>query len=408
MIINQLVPKTVEVNLINFFISHRKDFPIKVFDPIVVEFANDFSKAILRNLIINRNPAFVALAYWLRRSNINRIISENESYTNNNNIHLSPLGVVLHICPSNVDTMFIYSLFISLLTGNKNIVRLSTRSQDPSLTELFKIFTELLLLDKYNILSGYITIFTYERNSVINEELSKEADGRIIWGGDTTVKTFKSIVVNPRSKDIVFSDRTSLALINTSKYNQLNSKDRKQIAKLFFNDAYTFDQKGCSSPQIIITIGSLEDKIQFEKSFYVDIEQLVSKNYIYDPSSLASLKMNQLALDAIDDNISSYYGPNKNLVFATKSSNNLTETCGGGYFYLVNITDLNELNNYTHKKVQTISYYGISEEDKVKILKISSGRGVERLVPIGEALTFDYIWDGYNLIEELIVKKSVR
>jgi hypothetical protein len=30
-----------------------------------------------------------------------------------------------------------------------------------------------------------------------------------------------------------------------------------------------------------------------------------------------------------------------------------------------------------------------------------NGRGVDRIVPLGQALTFDYRWDGYNLLQEL-------
>lgn len=403
--IKQVVPENLLIDIENLFKKKKQQFSLSVFDTLIVDFSNHVSKAIIKNKLINRIPAYVALAYWLRKSNIDRIISENKNYSQNKNISLSPLGIVFHVCPSNVDTMFIYSLFVSLIAGNKNILRISSRNEDQNLLTLLSIFNAILN-QEFHVLKDYITVVRYERNDNINKYISSKVDGRIIWGGDETIKSFKQLVDNPRSKDLVFADRQSFSLIKTAVFNNLDQNGKKNLVHKFFNDSYSFDQKGCSSPQIIITWGNPEHYEKFKKEFYIILENIVSKNYVYDPASLASLKMNQLANDAIDGAISSYYGPNKNLVFAemaTKTLNN--HSCGGGYFYTKNIEEVNDLFFITSKKIQTLAYFGLSESDKKAILKISNGKGLERIVPVGEALNFDYIWDGYNLIDELTTKK---
>ena len=45
----------------------------------------------------------------------------------NNNYVLLPLGKTFHIAPSNVDTIFVYSWLISMLMGNINVIRISSR-----------------------------------------------------------------------------------------------------------------------------------------------------------------------------------------------------------------------------------------------------------------------------------------
>jgi hypothetical protein len=35
------------------------------------------------------------------------------------------------------------------------------------------------------------------------------------------------------------------------------------------------------------------------------------------------------------------------------------------------------------------------------------GEGIDRVVPLGRALEFNYVWDGYNLLDELSKKVQV-
>jgi len=68
--------------------------------------------------------------------------------------------------------------------------------------------------------------------------------------------------------------------------------------------------------------------------------------------------------------------------------------------------DANDIyNNITHilfnSKYQTITYFGLNPE-KIRECVISKGlSGVDRIVPVGEALNIDTTWDGYNLLETL-------
>jgi hypothetical protein len=52
-------------------------------------------------------------------------------------------------------------------------------------------------------------------------------------------------------------------------------------------------------------------------------------------------------------------------------------------------------------KVQTLSHWGFADEELLDLNKLSNCEGLDRIVPMGEALNFHYIWDGYNLFEEL-------
>jgi hypothetical protein len=48
---------------------------------------------------------------------------------------------------------------------------------------------------------------------------------------------------------------------------------------------------------------------------------------------------------------------------------------------------------------QTVGHFGLKEDQLREFVTSLNGRGVDRIVPIGEALNFDVIWDGFDLFE---------
>jgi hypothetical protein len=57
---------------------------------------------------------------------------------------------------------------------------------------------------------------------------------------------------------------------------------------------------------------------------------------------------------------------------------------------------------------QTVTHFGLSADELTDLAVRIGRRGVDRLVPIGQALAFDAVWDGHDLIEDLVRKVTVR
>jgi Acyl-CoA reductase (LuxC) len=406
--IQQISPTRERIDIEMLSVFKNKNFTLQSFDERVVAFSNRLSKRILTDKTYGRVPALTALAYWLRKANIARIIDENAALKAQKNVYLSPIGVVFHICPANVDTMFIYSLMVSLLMGNKNVLRVSNRLDHEYISFLFEVLNQELATEESEIISNYINIVTYDHEKEINEFFSQNANARLIWGGDNTAKIFKAIPSNPRIRDIVFADRVSVALFETKAFLAADETTKNETVRKFYNDSYTFDQKGCSSPQTIILKGNLLDNQAFENVFYEILNHISTEMYGGDSASLASLKFNQLVGDVIDEKVTHFRNDSATLYLVETNEDNLLHTCGGGYFYTKKIDNINKILPSLNTKVQTISHFGLSTDDIDDLAHISAGIGVDRIVPVGKALDFDYIWDGYNLCEALSVKKHIQ
>lgn len=376
------------------------------FHPEIIDFLDTYSKLILADKTINKLPEIAALGFWLRKSNINTLRAENQHLFANPRVLTSPLGKVLHICPANVDTMFMYSLAVSLLMGNKNIVRISSRMDAPHVQALFSILNKVLAEERFHVFQEYINLVSYERNDEISSYFSQQCNARVIWGGDQTVLSFKKLQASPRTKDIVFADRVSVCCISAEAYLNISEKDKAVFLRNFFNDAYTFDQMGCSSPQTLFVLGDEEASAACLQSLQADLSAYLKTNYHTDLSSLASLKLNRSVNDALDGIVSHKSGNNYVTFLELNEQVEISSLhgCGGGYFYFKPIENIGQLQTLQQSKLQTITHYGLNQMQLTELATLANGEGIDRIVPLGTALSFSFIWDGYNLFDELSKK----
>jgi hypothetical protein len=182
-----------------------------------------------------------------------------------------------------------------------------------------------------------------------------------------------------------------------------------ELVKKIYNDAYTFDQMGCSSPQTIYFLGNESDNKGAIQKLQKDVEKYLFNKYEYDINSLASMKLNRMVSDIIGGIINKHSGNNnfKLLAIGNEIDESILHGCGGGYFYYKEIEDIGAIYSLKRPKVQTITYWGLSEREKEQLIDLSKGEGIDRIVPMGEALSFHYIWDGYNLFDELSRKVRI-
>ena len=86
----------------------------------------------------------------------------------------------------------------------------------------------------------------------------------------------------------------------------------------------------------------------------------------------------------------------------------MERTQGGGFIMQSQVNDIEELRELITRKIQTITHFGISKTELDRLAKAISGRGGYRVVPIGQALQFENIWDGVSLFTHMTRRLVVR
>ena len=389
--------------------GHEFNYTLSLFDKQTLAFLNSISRLLLTDKTYNRHPEIAALGFWLRETNVRAMQKENALWLDSALYSVNPLGLVFHVAPSNVDTIFLYSACISLLTGNRNIIRISSSRQSQVIIFIINCINKALQNARFKIFSDYIKIITYPHNDSINKFISSNVNCRVIWGGDSTVSYFKGIPGAVYTKDILFPNRISYSLFDAKAWLNNDEKKRADTAYSFFNDAYTFDQLGCSSPRIIYVLGSVDEKNSFINDFYKHLSKVAEERYHEQAAVLSTQKFNLLADDAIAHNkINALHSNNAVYMLEANNGHIHPETCVGGYFYIKHINSLKDIANHLPQSAQTLTYSGISHTQLAELNTALFGKRIDRIVPVGQALAFNYIWDGMNLFEELSRKRYLE
>ena len=68
-----------------------------------------------------------------------------------------------------------------------------------------------------------------------------------------------------------------------------------------------------------------------------------------------------------------------------------------GYFYEYNAKNLEEIKEYVNSRYQTLTYFGLDKSFLREFVIKNNLKGIDRIVPIGQALDISFFWDGYDL-----------
>jgi hypothetical protein len=369
------------------------------FDDLLVDFLHEVSRALLDSGRFGTFPELTALGFWLRRSHIQRLKRSFQTRTEGR--ILLGRGTVFHIAPSNVDTIFVYSWFLSLLMGNSNIIRVSDRDTHQNRL-LLETIGDLLEEERFTVIRSKTAIIRYGHDDHITRYLSDMADVRVIWGGDETIRHIRTIPIRPTATELVFADKFSFAVIR-SEYLLTHPEDIESLVARFYHDAFWFGQMACSSIRMVVWEGEWEKNRQAQTLFWDVLERYTS---LHPPREIHPADIvNKLVAEhsmAIEKGarIVATSSPYLNRI-AISSPDEADETlhCGTGLFYELEIPHLERLAPHLTRKHQTLSHYGFTEEALREFLLKHRPQGIDRVVPLGKSLEFSPVWDGYDLFE---------
>jgi len=74
----------------------------------------------------------------------------------------------------------------------------------------------------------------------------------------------------------------------------------------------------------------------------------------------------------------------------------------------VRIETLDDVAAFVHEVDQTLAHWGFDAAALRRLAERAGARGLDRVVPIGEALAFDVVWDGFGLVDDFVRRVRVR
>ena len=408
------ITKTQNVKVL-FGETEIKVLPRCPYDAIVYQFLDVVSKAILEDSEARRYPDIVTFGFWIRKANIIRLAEQHEA-----KYQQQGKGLVFHIAPSNVPINFAYTLVFGLLSGNSNIVRVSSKAfiQYEIICRIIDTITNIEQFSwvrKTNAIIGY----DYDDQRA-TDYFSSICDTRIIWGGDSTIDSIRKSSIPPRTTEITFADRYSLAILSLDEVGKMTDDDLKRLVSDFYNDTYLMDQNACSSPHLVCWCPSSMVLFESKKDldFFWDRDDIkdiqdrfwaalheVAKKYDFEDIK-ASEKYTILCESAIVQDVSKIkmYDNILFTVYLKSLPKDITVLRGKfGLFYNFNFDSMEQLiKQLNSKKIQTIATVGIDKNKMSDYIFNYGIVGVDRIVSVGKTLDIDAFWDGYDVISALV------
>lgn len=341
------------------------------------------------------SPALTYLGFWTRAAALRRL--EQDFVARSPAATLSrPRGLVFHLPPKNVETIFLYSWILSFLAGNANIVRLPSEVGAELLWVLGQILAAL------DAAQDHAQMFVhYPAGNDLSTQVSRRSDARIVWGGDAKIATFEQMPLRNGGKSLWFGDRTSLCVLRGAEVAALTSAGLDDLAQKFANDIFMFDQMACSSPHTLYVVGDPGAHLAVLQHLVRQIGHAARAKGIEVAAGHQISKMTAAFSAAATGDASDVFWRDGELtsVVATAPAR-VDRRVGGGFLSIVFINDLPGLNDLLGERDQTITHFGFAPTDIRTAAERNLGPGVARWTPVGSALDFDAIWDGYDILRE--------
>jgi hypothetical protein len=374
------------------------------FDTRLVNFVGKLSQLLLSDRRVREFPEFAALGHWFRKARLNELSRQLDDQT----IPGMRIGrgLAFHLAPANVDSVFMYSWLLSLLAGNTNIIRVSQKGGD-QLDFIIEILRKICHQDEFGDVARRFVILTYPHDRALTQEISEACMVRVIWGGDTTVREIRAIPLRPMATEMCFADRFSAAAMDAAAILKLDDKGFGDLIHGFYVDTFWFGQQACSSPRLVAWIGSEQDIQAAQARFWSRLEIEVRHQQSENSPGMVMARLGALFEFAAEGLGSLPLGTSLSNFPATLdlSRPELDRVrqihCGNGLFVQVKLQSLQELGPHLRDKDQTLAVFGFTRSDFEALVACLPARALDRITPVGNALTFDPIWDGQDLLVSL-------
>lgn len=366
------------------------------FSDAILSFCRRLGETILKDEQARRFPELRAFAFWIRPKALEAMARHHRALTPDRGV-MTGKGVLFHLPPANVALLFAYNWILGLLAGNRAIVRLSSRRQKQA-DILLRLIREGLAAHPG---TGKGQLFlSYGHDDSVTAWLSSACDLRVVWGGDATVSHLREIPLPPLAGELAFGDRFSLAAFKAPAILDLSDEERRSLAEDLHNDIFWFDQMACSSPRLIVWVGDEGEAAAAGKQLYAALaESAAAKGYAPDAGVLsAKLAYGYRAMLDLPVTRMEMTGGRLMVLSLERFADFREDVFGAGTLFDLVLPDLDALAPSIRRKDQTLVHFGFSAPELAGFVRLLGGRGLDRLVPPGQALSFGHIWDGRDLL----------
>lgn len=314
-------------------------------------------------------------------------------------------GLCCHWMAGNVQILGLFALVQCIMTKNVNLLKVSSHDEGV-FAGLLSAFEGL----NYTTKDGYtisgddllktIGVVYFSRNAVkLGEQMSKNAEVRIAWGGREAVETVAGYPSKYDCETVIFGPKLSFAVV--SKEMLTDEQAAKKLARRVSVDVSVFDQSGCASAHNLFiekggavsperfcqilneSMGKTEIQIPKPTMSPEQVSAVHSIRGVYDFCGL-SMGSETMSYSILLDDKDDLHKPVYSRVLFVHAVDSIMQAV-----------------KHVTEDIQTIGVEATPEQ-AVAFAEAATPNGAVRFPQIGRMLNFEMPWDGIVLIDRLV------
>jgi hypothetical protein len=379
-----------------------------VYPSAVMEVFERWSAALLGNGV-DSLPGVAFLRLWLRQGTLGPIVERelgrdalSGEWTDEGQakLRMFPIGLVGHWPAGNIEIQPVLSLTCALLGGNSCLVRVPSGLVEAT----HRLMEKLVSVDPDGILTERIKLISFDHaRDDLQAAMARNVDGAMIWGGVEAVARVRALSFPHWARMAVFGPRLSVAAMDAAVW--IEPRERRSWCQRMARDVWQFDQRACSSPQVLF----LERDVSGAISHFIEElrEAFQTENRAHPRREIQPALTSAICLARatwlLDDVANQAWFPQSpDWTILLGEGTDIPKPTQYRTLTVLLVDDLFEAISKFDGSVQTLGL-AVGNPEKEDILAQAAGRrGVDRIVKLGRMHVFGSPWDGIDLIRPMV------
>lgn len=314
-------------------------------------------------------------------------------------------GLVCHWLAGNVQILGMFALVQCIISKNVNLLKVSSRD-DGVFTDILNEFKGVSYTTEAgqtiigdDLLKTIAVVYFNRYADKLGEEMSKQADVRIAWGGRESVETVSAYPARYDAETVIFGPKLSYSVIAKEELSSV--QEAKKLARKVSVDVSVFDQTGCASPHNLYVE---EGGVVSPEEFVDIVGDSMQKTELQIPKPLISPEqVSQIhSIRGVYDFKGTVKGSETmSWTILLDDLDEIDKPVYSRVLFVHKVKSIFDCLKYIDENTQTI---GIAAPTKkaIEFVTEATKLGVMRLPLIGRMLNFEMPWDGIFLFDRLV------
>jgi len=234
--------------------------------------------------------------------------------------------------------------------------------------------------------------------------MSEIADVRLVWGGSEVIEVIRELPSLDHTEDLIFGPKFSIAVMDEEAIS--DEQNCAKLCRALATDVVAFDQRACSSPQILFVQAASIQELAVEKlldTLALEIQRAIDRIGTSPNDGHINMQIFSARAEyAMKEKAILRSGDSFHFSLLIDDDLSLLEAVQYRTLFIKVFRKIEDILGLVSPKIQTVGLGLLHSDNKMHWQELLAKRGVARCVPMGTMNHFEHPWDGMFPLDRLV------